>query len=86
LNASGLGSAPRHLPGELGDVKSLDVLLPTREATIRLRTVATPPKERKVLLQRMKILLPNKPQILGDVVTKPVLSNTYLVDFPALTP
>jgi transposase len=86
MNASGLGSAPRHLLGELRDVKSLDVLLPTRKTTIRLRTVATPPKELKVLLQRMKILLPNKPKILGNVVTKPAPSYSYLVDLPTLTP
>jgi len=31
---------------------------------------ATPDKELKVLLQRMKILLPNKPKIIENVVTK----------------
>jgi hypothetical protein len=49
---------------------SLDVLLPTREKILRLRMVATPDKELKVLLQRMKILLPNKPKIIENVVTK----------------
>jgi hypothetical protein len=42
----------------------LDVLLPARDKTIRLRVVSTPPKELKVLLQRMKVLLPNKPKII----------------------
>jgi hypothetical protein len=32
--------------------------------------VATPDNELKVLLQRMKILLPNKPKIIENVVTK----------------
>jgi hypothetical protein len=32
--------------------------------------VATPDKELKVLLQRLKILLPNKPKIIKNVVTK----------------
>jgi len=32
--------------------------------------VATPDKELKVLLQRMKILLPNKPKIIENVVEK----------------
>ncbi|MDH4138914.1 MAG: IS1634 family transposase [Anaerolineae bacterium] len=70
VKASGLGTAPRKLLEELRELKSLDVLLPTREKNIRLRMVATPPKELKVLLQRMKILLPNKPKVIENVVTK----------------
>jgi transposase len=70
MKASGLGTAPRKLLEELRELKSLDVLLPAREKNLRLRMVATPPKELKVLLQRMKILLPNKPKIIENVVTK----------------
>ena len=70
MKASGLGTAPRKLLEELRELKSLDVLLPTREKNLRLRMVATPDKELKVLLQRMKILLPNKPKIIENVVTK----------------
>lgn len=70
MKASGLGTAPRKLLEEMRELKSLDVLLPTREKTIRLRMVATAPKELTVLLQRMKILLPNKPKVLDNVVTK----------------
>lgn len=70
MNASGLGTAPRKLLEEMRELKSLDVLLPTRENTIRLRMVATAPKELNVLLQRMKIYLPNKPQVIENVVTK----------------
>ena len=70
MKASGLGTAPRKLIEELRELKSLDVLLPTREKKLRLRVVATPPKELKVLLQRMKILLPNKSKIIENVVTK----------------
>lgn len=47
MKASGLGSAPRKLLEELRELKSLDVLLPTREKTLRLRMAATPPKELK---------------------------------------
>jgi transposase len=64
MKASGLGTAPRKLMEELREVRSLDVLLPARDKTIRLRVVSTPPKELKVLLQRMKVLLPNKPKII----------------------
>jgi len=70
MKASGLGTAPRKLIEEMREVKSLDVLLPARDKTIRLRVVSTPPKELKVLLQRMKILLPNRPKIIENVVPK----------------
>jgi len=70
MKASGLGTAPRKLLEELRELKSLDVLLPTRGKTIRLRMVATPARELKVLLQRMKILIPNKPKRIENVVEK----------------
>jgi transposase len=70
MKASGLGTAPRKLIEELRELKSLDVLLPTREKTIRLRMVATPEKHLKVLLQRMKMLVPNRPKVIENVVEK----------------
>ena len=73
MKASGLGSAPRKLLEEIKEIRSLDVLLPTRDKTIRLRVVSTAPQPLKVLLQRMKILLPNRPRIIENVVQKNVL-------------
>jgi transposase len=70
MKASGLGTAPRKLLEELRELRSLDVLLPTRENTIRLRMVATPTRELKVLLQRMKIFILNKPKMIENVVEK----------------
>ncbi len=70
MKASGLGTAPRKFIEEMREVRSLDVALPARDKTIRLRVVSTPSKELKVLLQRMKILLPNKPKIIANVVQK----------------
>ena len=70
MKGSGLGSAPRKLLEELRELRSLDVLLPTREKTIRLRMVATPTRELKVLLQRMKIFIPNRPKMIENVVEK----------------
>ncbi len=64
------GTAPRKLLEELRELRSLDVFLPTREKTIRLRMVATPARELKVLVQRMKILIPNRPKIIENVVEK----------------
>jgi hypothetical protein len=70
MKALGLGTAPRKLLEELRELRSLDVLLPTREKPLRLRMVATPSRELKVLLQRMKILIPNRPKRIENVVEK----------------
>jgi hypothetical protein len=51
---------------EMREIKSLDVLLPARDKQVRLRVVSTAPKELKVLLQRMKILLPSRPKIIEN--------------------
>lgn len=73
MKASGLGTAPRKLLEEMREIKSLDVLLPAKDKTIRLRVVATAPQALKVLLQRMKVLLPNRPRIIENVVQKNTL-------------
>jgi hypothetical protein len=70
MKVSGLGTAPRKLLEEMKEIKSLDVLLPTRDKQIRLRVVSNAPKELKVLLHRMKILLPSRPKIIENVVQK----------------
>jgi hypothetical protein len=70
MKAAGLGTAPRQLLKEMREVRSLDVLLPAKDKTIRLRVVSTPSKELRVLLQRMNIFLPNRPKIIGNVVQK----------------
>lgn len=68
MKGRGLGTAPRKILEELREVRSLDVLLPTREKTIRLRVISAAPQELKVLLQRLKLLLPNRPKIIENVV------------------
>jgi len=70
MKASGLGTTPRKLLEESREIKSLDILMPTRDKTIRLRVVATPSVELKILLQRLKLLLPNRPKIVENVVAK----------------
>ena len=70
MKISGLGTAPRKLIEEMREVRSLDVLLPAKDKTIRLKVVSTPSKELKVLLQRMKILMPNRAKIIENVVKK----------------
>jgi transposase len=73
MSACGLGAAPRKLLEELHEIRSLDVLLPTRDKTLRLRIVATPPQRLKILLHHMKLPLPNRPKILQNVVAKMAL-------------
>lgn len=66
MKDSGLGTAPRKLIEEMREIRSLDVVLPARDKTVRLRVVSTPTKELKVLLQRLKIQLPNRPKIIEN--------------------
>lgn len=68
MKGSGIGTAPRKLLEELKEIKSMDILLPARDKTFRLRVVATAPKELKILLYRLGLLLPNKPKIMENVV------------------
>jgi transposase len=70
MKTAGLGTAPRKLLEEMRELKSLDVLLPARDKTIRLLVVANPSPPLKVLLQRMKISLPNRPKVIENVVQK----------------
>lgn len=69
MECSGLGTAPRKLLEELREIRSLDVLLPSREnKTIRLRVVSTAPPGLKILLQRLKLPLPSRPKVIENVV------------------
>jgi transposase len=69
MESCGLGTAPRKLLEEMGEVCSIDVVLPTRAgATIRLRTVSKPEKHLAILLQRLGLPLPNRPKQIPNVV------------------
>ncbi len=68
MSGCGLGTAPRKLLEELRELRSLDILLPTRDKIIRLRIVAKATKQLKVLLHRLKLSLPNRPKIIQNVV------------------
>lgn len=68
MNGCGPGTAPRKLLEELREIRSMDILLPTKDKTIRLRVVSTAPQRLKILLQRLKLLLPNRPKMIQDVV------------------
>ena len=64
MTVCGLGNTPHELLEEMREVKSLDILLPTRDKTIRLRTVTTAPQALKLLLQRLKFPLSTRPKII----------------------
>jgi transposase len=68
MSSCGLGTAPRKLLEELREIRSLDVLLPSKDKTIRLRVVTTAPQRLKVLLHHLKLPLPNRPKLIQNVV------------------
>ena len=71
MSAKGLGSCARQLLIELDQLRSMDVVLPTKEAgDVRLRIVAKPDKPLAQLLIRLGIELPNVPKVIENVVPK----------------
>lgn len=68
MECAGLGTAPRKLMEEMREIRSLDVVLPAKDKKIRLRTVSAAPQELKILLQRLKLPLPNVPKVIENVV------------------
>jgi transposase len=71
MDGAGLGTAPRKLLEDMAEVRSLDVVLPTRQGTeLRLRTVSKPEQRLAILLQKLDLPLPNKPKSITNVVAK----------------
>jgi transposase len=71
MRAKGLGDCARQLLLELDELRSMDVMLPTRPSgEIRLRVVARPEKPLAQLLAHLGLELPNAPKILENVVPK----------------
>ena len=76
MESSGLGTAPRKLLEEMGEVRSLDVVLPTGAGTdLRLRTVSRPEKHLAILLDRLGLILPGRAKRIENVVEKIPLKN-----------
>ena len=47
----------------MAEVRSLDVVLPAAQGTeLRMRTVSKPEQRLSILLQKLGLLLPNKPK------------------------
>ena len=59
---AGLGDEPRRVFEELGKISLVDVVMPTRDATIeiRRRCVARPSEHQAILLDRLRLRLPNQ--------------------------
>jgi len=63
-----LGTAPRKLLRNSVKIRSLDVLRLHETTKLSARVVSTAPPGLKILLQRLKLPLPNRPKIVEDVV------------------
>ncbi len=80
MRAKGLGDGARQRLLELDELRSMDVVWPTREAgEIRLRVVAQPEKALAQRLAHCGLELPRVPKILENVVPKIAPSKTQPV-------
>ncbi len=56
---AGLGDEPRRVLDEIGEIRLVDVVLPTRDGTeIRQRCIARPTEHQQILLDRLQLRLP----------------------------
>jgi len=56
---AGLGDEPRRVLAELGELRMMDVVLPTREGVeLRRRCISTPSDHQQILLDRLGLRLP----------------------------
>ena len=67
---AGLGNSPRTILDEMEQIQSGDIVLPTMSGEkIKLRTIVTPEKSQKFILQRLGISLPKRMRI-TDLLSK----------------
>jgi len=58
---AGLGDEPRRVLAELGELRAVDVVLPTKDGPeIRTRCVTQPSDHQKILLNRLRLELPSR--------------------------
>jgi len=61
MKASGVGTCARRLLEEMNEVRSMDVVLPVKDRPeLRLRLVGRPDPALQVLLERLRLPLPNR--------------------------
>ncbi len=64
---AGLGDEPRRVLDEIGEIRLVDVVLPTRDGTeIRQRCIARPTEHQQILLDRLQLRLPFRLQPWGS--------------------
>ena len=67
--AAGLGDEPRKVFDELAQIRMVDVFMPTSTGVpIRRRCITRPTKHQEILLQRLRMRLPQQLRITPDVV------------------
>ena len=58
---AGLGNEPRRVLAKLSDIRSMDVVLPTRSGPeIRTRCISKPTEHQQILLEKLGLKLPAK--------------------------
>ena len=58
---AGLGNEPRRVLAELSEIRSMDVVLPTRSGVdIRTRCISKPTDHQKILLEKLSLKVPSK--------------------------
>lgn len=68
---AGLGNSPRTILEELGHIQSGDIVLPTTTGErICLRSIVSPEKAQKIILQRLGIDLPRRMRVPEHLVSK----------------
>jgi transposase len=81
MHAKGLGDCARQLLVELDELRSMDVVLPTKAADeVRLRVVARPAKPLAELLAHLGLELPRLPKRIENVVPKIDPAETQVPD------
>jgi hypothetical protein len=71
MNSKGLGRSPSKLLEEFRQIQSMDVVLPVKDRSpVRLRIVAKPDEQIRVLLYKLGLQIPNRPKVVENVVYK----------------
>jgi len=69
MASSGLGRSPAKLLEEFRQIQSMDVVLPVKDRSpVRLRIVAKPDEQIRVLLHKLGLKIPNRPKVVQNVV------------------
>ena len=71
MAVSGLGNSPAKILEEFRQIHSMDVVLPIKDHNlVRLRIVAKPDEQVRVLLYKLGLKIPNRPKVVQNVVYK----------------